>query len=178
MSRTDPQTLESRFDARLVNEAQELPSSLSGLLESAIGDAEELDRFHYIPYSANWHNARYSDTCEICLAGCLIAGTLRNSHRRTLLPNMFSADTEHKLEIVDCMRNGEWRSAFKCLYQQDPGHEIADKLRRLALPSDTHFHGWDEFLSHLQSLKNLLPQLREIDTLAGEAGYMSFDQNH
>ena len=107
MNPTDAHPDQSRFSSQPGNEAERLPSTLFGLLESAIGDAEELDRFHYIPYSENWHKSRYSDACEICLAGCLIAGTLRNSHRKTLVPNMFSADTEHKLMIVDAMRSGE-----------------------------------------------------------------------
>ncbi len=178
MNFTNPNPKHSRFDSRPGNEADRLPSTLSGLLESVIVDAEELDRFHYIPYSENWHKVRYSDACEICLAGCLIAGTLRNSHHRTLVPNMFSADTEHKLMIVDAMRSGEWRSAFIRLYQQDPDRETSEKIRRLAQPSNTHFHGWDEFLAHLQSLKNLLPLLREIDSLADEAGFTSFDHSH
>lgn len=177
MNPTDAHPDQSRFGSQPGNEAERLASTLFGLLESAIGDAEELDRFHYIPYSENWHKSRYSDTCEICLAGCLIAGTLRNSQRRTLVPNMFSADTEHKLMIVDAMRSGEWHSAFKSLYQQDPNPEVAAQLRRLAHPSDTHFHGWDEFLAHLQSLKNMLPLLSEIDALAEQAGYVSFDNS-
>ena len=178
MNSTGPNSQQSRFDRQSGNEANQLPSTLSGLLESAIVDAEELDRFHYIPCSENWHSSRYSDTCEICLAGCLISGTLRNSHRRTLVPNMFSADTEHKLVVVDAMRSGEWRSAFKCLYQQDPDHAIAEKIRRLAQPSNPHFQGWDEFLAHLDSLKSLLSLLREIDSLADEAGFTSFDHSH
>ena len=158
-----------------VKEADRLPATLAGLLETALDAAAELDRDAYLPYSENWHTNRYGGLCEVCLSGCLIAGALDNPHSRTLMPNMFSADTELKLEIVDSMRSGEWLTAFRNLYNGDPTEEIAVRIRRVPQPVNIHFYGWEEFKPHLQSLRNLLPLLREIDTLAGEAGYLSFD---
>ena len=175
MQRPYPRPPASARTAQPVSEPGRLPGSLADLLECAIDDAGNLDPGAYLPYSGNWHTHRGRDLCEVCLAGCIIAGTLKNPGTRTLIPDMFSADTELKLEIVDSMRSGEWLSAFKCLYQQDPTEEIARELRLLPHPSVTHFYGWEEFEKHLKSLINLLPQLRKIDTLAGEAGFLSCD---
>ena len=177
MNRTSPGPRQQPVYDPPFKENETLPSSLSGLLEIAIGDAEELDRFHYIPYSENWHKTRYSDICEVCLAGCVIAGTLRHSHRSTLVPNMFSTETANKLVVIDDMRTGHWRSAFMLLYNQEPTVPISIKLGQIPNPFNPHFRGWDDFLDHLESLKKLLPQLEEIDALASESGFNSFDHD-
>ena len=157
-----------------VSEPKRLPDTLADLLQCALDDASTLDIATYIPYSGNWHTRRRDYPCEVCLAGCIIAATLNNPPTRTLIPDMFSTDTEQKLDIVDSMRLGNWRGAFKCLYQQDPTAEISRELFHIPVPRLCHFYGWIEFEKHLRSLTALLPQLRKIDTLAAKAGSQSF----
>ena len=158
-----------------VSERERLPSSLHELLETDIDHAGQLDRGLYLPYSENWHHNRNGHLCEVCLAGSLIAGFLDNPPSRTLVPDMFSRDTERKLETVDSMRCSQWLTAFEKLYVYEPSREIASKMQHLPRNRCIHFYGWDEFDLHLRSLRRMVPRLREIDTLAGEAGYVSFD---
>ena len=158
-----------------VREPEKLPSTLSGLLSTALQDAEELDREHYFPYSENWHKSRYH--CEICLAGAVIAGTLRNAHHDSLTPSMFSKETERKLHVIDSMRRGEWSSAFHRLYGEELDQTLKTMLRRIPAPDLVHFNGWDEFLVHLKTLHAAVEPLDAIDKLAARSGYRSFEHH-
>ena len=174
MDRPYPRPVATARTSQPVSEPQRLPDTLAGLLECALDDASTLDIGTYIPYSGNWHTRRRDYPCEVCLAGCIMAASLKNPPTRTLIPDMFSADTEQKLDIVDSMRCGNWRAAFTCLYQQEPTAEISRELFHIPTPRLCHFYGWIEFEQHLRSLTALLPQLREIDALAAKAGFRSF----
>ncbi len=160
-----------------VSEPKRLPDTLADLLQCALDDASTLGIGTYIPYSGNWHTHRLNYSCEVCLAGCIMAATLNNPPTRTLIPDMFSDETEQKLDIVDSMRCGNWLAAFKCLYQQEPTAEISQQLFHLPAPRFCHFYGWIDFEKHLRSLTALLPQLRKIDTLASQAGMFSFNRS-
>ncbi len=174
MERPYPRPIAKVSTDQPVSEPEPLPNTLAVLLKCAVDDASTLDASTYIPYSGNWHTSRRRYPCEVCLAGCIMAATLSNPPTRTLIPDMFSADTEQKLGIVDSMRCGNWRAAFTCLYQQDPTAEINRELFHIPTPRLCHFYGWAEFETHLRSLTNLLPRLQKIDTLAEEAGFTSF----
>ena len=55
------------------------PKKLSDLITLAITDGRRLDRNVYVPCASAWHETRAEetgDTCAVCLAGCVIAGTL------------------------------------------------------------------------------------------------------
>lgn len=140
-----------------------LPSTMSGLLEAAIKDARAIDRSRYMPFSEEWHNALNSSVCEVCLAGSLIAQTLRIPFDLDFAPFMFSETTMRKLEAVDSMRCGFWRRVFDLLYATAPSKTISDKLEALGMPDNADFYGWGEFDRLLNSLESLVPRLREID---------------
>ena len=158
-----------------IREATRLPSTLSGLLETALDDASSLNRETYTPYSDFWHRSRLDDVCEVCLAGCLIARTLDNRPAFTLLPIMFSTNTRRKLETVNLMRLGNWYSAFTKHYLDAPVDEISQLIRSLPQPVDRNFCGWERFLCHINSLRGAVKQLREIDALARKFDYLCHD---
>ena len=158
-----------------LNEAISLPSTLAGLLSSAVNDAAALDRNIYQPYAGHWHTARHDSSCQVCLAGCLIAASLNNESSRTILPRMFSATTERKLDIVDSLREGDWLHAFKLLYRHQPNESIVRLMHNMQDPLHRNFLGWEEFDDHLQSLRDALPWLRAIDRQAADHGFLSFD---
>ena len=145
-----------------------LPATLSGLLEAAIRDARRLDRDIYAPYYDEWHHASDANYCEVCLAGGLMAGTLRLSPRVTVSPHMLDHETETKLDALDFMRCGLWKQAFDLIHNRVASLEISNLLFALPAPSHGNFTGWIEFEAHLDSLEELLPDLRVIDQLAAK----------
>lgn len=149
-----------------VSEPFPLPCALSELLHTAIADARSLSPDTYVPCSSQWHFASTLGTCQVCLAGSLIAGSLNNSPRFNAEPDMFSDDTDDKLRAVDAMRQGEWTEAYDYLYGEEPSAETRVLLLTLPKPVDIDFFGWRSFKRHLASLEVLLPTLAEIDELA------------
>ena len=160
-----PQTLAAPLS---VSEPCRLPGTMAGLLEAAINDARALDRDTYLPYSEYWHFITFHDVCQVCLAGSLIAVSLKNSPRITIDPDMFSDDTEDKLHAVEAMRTGDWAEAFRLIYSRTPYAELYTLLQELAKPKQPHFLGWKSFNAHLDSLESILPELRQVDELAAQ----------
>ena len=146
-----------------------LPSTLGDLLRAAITDARSLDKRAYLPYSVNWHFASKHGPCEVCLAGCLIAGRLRNSPSQHFCPGHFPNDIKHKLRAVDCMRRGDWHSAYAFLYEPlDDNDPLVTRLQQVPHHDHSNFYGWRRFEKHLASLESLLPSLEEIDRIAAD----------
>ena len=146
-----------------LNHSQSLPDTMSGLLAAAIADGRQLDRTLYHPRCGEWHTAWEHRPCQVCLAGSVIAGSLGASHHQTLYPNSYQGPIRNKLESLDFMRRGKWVLAFKALYQRHPNLSTAIRLNRLSRPDNKDFNGWQGFNSHLDSLEEILPDLRQIE---------------
>lgn len=143
-----------------------LPDTMSGLLETALNDARNLDRYRYMPNSEQWHNSTIRSSCEVCLSGSIIARTFRIPPDTDIHPVLFSDVTFHKLEAVDSMRSGDWWHAFVCVYDHFPNDAAEKLILALDIPRQADFSGWDEFETHLESLQGFIPQLRKIDEAA------------
>ncbi len=141
-----------------------LPETMAGLLEVAIKDARKLDRSIYHPYHNDWHDADSSSShCEICLAGSVIAGSLKIAPSLTVSSLSFDKRTEDLLDALDNMRMGLWSKAFDLIYNRIPPLHVLDYLRALPEPARSTFEGWEDFNVHLSSLERMLPQLHSID---------------
>lgn len=141
-----------------------LPATMSGLLEAAINDARSLDRATYYPFSREWHNAyRRSARCKICLAGCIIAGSLNIAPDINVDSSSFDHQTESLLDALDQMRYGIWSKAHRLIYGDIASNDLRDYLYALPQPSRSNFDGWDDFDVHLASLESFLPRLRIVD---------------
>ena len=145
-----------------------LPHTMAGLLETALRDAGSLDRDLYNPNYNEWHNPDAGNFCEICLAGCLIAGTLKFDPSSYLTPTYFPNGTARLLDAIDNMRNGQWCKSFELVYNFTPPPRILDYLQSLSQVPHSDFYNWDEFDSHLAALKRMLPQLQSVDRAAAE----------
>ena len=108
----------------------EPPTALSDLLDLAIRDARSLDRTVYTPHWRDWHRTRTecdpltgmpipkTRRCNICLAGGMIAGTLKAAP--TAHVSMDAAASEQPLTArweaaliaVEYARAGEWGQAL------------------------------------------------------------------
>lgn len=83
-----------------------LPEKLSELLALALRDLEAVEKDkNYVVRMTAWH-APYKDKCYVCLAGCVLAQTLkvpREQHRN--IKNI-STDAALKMNALDSLRIG------------------------------------------------------------------------
>ena len=146
-----------------------LPETMAGLLQCAIDDARKLDKAEYYPRHDQWHESRphpLMSVCEVCLAGSVIAGTLRIPFNHSCTPVAFDSQTSNLLHAIDDMRDANWNYAFIRVYKRSPSFSLQAKLQRIPSATHIHFSGWKQFESHLDSLQKIVPRLREIDSMA------------
>ena len=154
------------------------PERLSDLITLAIADARNLDRTRYLPLAEAWHRG-YPETpgvppcsCNVCLAGCMIAGALEASCAddvrvcnptgdRTRAITIEDPDWHYALYSVDGARQGLWLGAVVT-----PGYIVDDnttrRLREVPPPDQDTFAGWNEFDIHLASLEDRVTRLRRL----------------
>lgn len=143
-----------------------LPSTMAGLLKVAIDEARNLDHATYFPNFKDWHNPHNNSFCEICLAGCIIAGQFNASPNDNYTSSSFDVHTENLLHAIDLMRNGQWRQAFCLIHGFTAPLHLDDYLHEIPAISHSNFYGWEQFIAHLASLEKLIPILSNIDRAA------------
>lgn len=93
-----------------------LPDKLSELIRVAIADNRKLmDNPLYVFNPYVWHDLIDDDPhapCEICIAGGVIAGTLKSDRLKRLSPHDYRPETRVKLGALDCCRLGHLKEAF------------------------------------------------------------------
>lgn len=120
----------------LVAPGKELPDKLSDLLELALNDASKLNRDRYSMDSDVWHrNAqeRYDGKCGVCLAGAVMARTLKVPHRATCELDNVSNDERRlydKLAAIDFARMGRIDEALMCLADGWPWTDLSYQEER------------------------------------------------
>ncbi len=87
---------------------KQLPDTIQELLELAIADAEVIAKDpRYKLNMGEWH--LYNDEsqqCEVCIAGAVIARTLKADIKDFLLPADYDDDTRMKLRALDSLWRG------------------------------------------------------------------------
>ena len=143
--------------------AEKLPTdSLAKLIKLAIKDARGLSHDIYTPHSDYWHNAQEGFKCEICLAGAVIAGSLKvPASDKCHGLGRFDRKTGNALDALDSARLGEWGLAYGALGQAR--REVDAQGYGLPIPDPRHFDGWDAFNLHLDSLEGIVPLLEEFE---------------
>lgn len=99
-----------------------LPDKLSDLIEVAIKDLEACEKdSRYVVCMGVWHNAYPTlNTCVVCLAGAVMAKSLKGKSQLILYPCDF--EETRQLEALDSCRGGDVCSAFFTLdLDQDKG---------------------------------------------------------
>lgn len=117
-----------------------LPNKLSALIRVAVKDliAVEKKPKVYKIHMGLWHvpatSGMYTGTrkCSVCLAGAVIAQTLKGSPKRDLVPRDYSDKTSAKLRALNHIRQGAYFYALNAM-----GISGTDKQRReiLAFPA-------------------------------------------
>ena len=144
---------------------QKLPNTLSGLIEVAIQDARGLDRKRYLPDGGSWHEPVDLE-CQICLAGVVMAGSLRANPAESKTPGLFTRPLARKLRALEQVRQGNWLDAWCGFYEVSlirVESILEGQLNSLPIPEESEFDGWRALDSHLASLQAILPKLREIE---------------
>lgn len=144
-----------------------VPRKLSRLIELAIADARKLDRGRYRPWWTRWHEPAAFGECTICLAGAIIAGTLRCPIAKSIDMNEQTAFADERwrraLVALENVRTGQWVLALRIL--KNVSHLDGPpriELRRIPAPGAAKFDDWESFDRHLASLADRARQLRAI----------------
>lgn len=161
-----------------------LPDKLSDLAQLAIDDAESLDRSRYWPNAYAFHSPkriaeRHADIgivrrCNVCLAGFVIAGTLRADPTAFRTPDEYDLETHRKLGALDFVRTGELTAAFDLLHEprerNDQYHRDRKRIRRViralrdrrepATDWEPMFIGWKQFDRHARYIRMAVDELR------------------
>ena len=148
--------------------AGRLPTdSLAALIRVAIKDARGLDRTIYYPRYDRWHcpNGR-TPQCSVCLAGAVVAGTLKAPATTALGGEYleidpYTAGEEKALVALDHVRLGEWAIAYNMLEQFHRAAKVEDYVDDA--PCRSQFLTWSQFLDHLWSLEFFVEKLEKFE---------------
>lgn len=140
----------------------QLPDTLSGLLRLAVHDAQacEADERYELVMSA-WHAATNRGTCAVCMAGSVMARTLRVPSRNFVTPTDFSARTDARLRAINAMRSGWLDEAYDYLMDTVPPCHLEYPLRYLSYVIVARFNDslgradWNTYLAVADALERL-----------------------
>ena len=91
----------------------ELPDNLIDLIELAIDDVRKCKADpKYIINMNIWHGPIRKNKCAVCIAGSIIAKTLKANRLKDLVPYEFGNINDLKLSIIDTIRTGWFRPKF------------------------------------------------------------------
>ena len=151
-----------------------LPDKLSDLIETAISEYGGLDRDIYYPNSEVWHQGVSiegdGEYCGVCLAGAVIAGSLKVDHEVEYWDYDFSAHCD-KLRALDFIRRGMARRAFSCLgvvYSDftDEQEDLVLSIEREAQAGEwsgvMNWLGWGDLDNALAHYKSVADRLRAV----------------
>ena len=141
----------------------EPPATLSALLTLALDDADHLDGDRYEPRADVYHQPEPPPYpgCGVCLAGMVMAATLRATPRQQREPANYPPTWERPLYAVDDLRRGRLVFALGTLRAGSPGAaeyagSVSDGERAAlrtverggavaAMREAADFHDWADF---------------------------------
>ena len=149
------------------------PEKLSDLIRLAVKDARRLNPDRYWPNASIYHQrlvyTRWDpdvygppplpNACHVCVAGAVIAGTLKVSSDELRSPEDFESAWSGSLYALDYIRSGDYLHAYRAHYGVSYAQvtmTLRTKLHTLALdypPVQQWFQDWDEFELHIDSLE-------------------------
>lgn len=117
------------------NRSQQLPDKPSALIRLALDDLRKVERdARYAVDMGYWHTGtwepEHNNTCMVCLAGAVMAGTLGADPTQVRYPDCYSLETEARLESLDCFRVGNVRNGLYRFHQRT---ETADAYEGIGI---------------------------------------------
>ena len=138
------------------------PAKLSELLRMAIRDGRTLDQAKYEPKSKVWHYPTEEGLCEICLAGAVLAGTLRfNQDVRVRSADQLPDGWDRAARALEFARQSRWHFAVEELTGTTVDHETWTKLQGIPRNKHGRFQSWDGFVKHLKELAGVAQELEQ-----------------
>lgn len=127
---------------------KELPSKLSDLILLAVRDFYAVQKKPGYKHNMNsWHAyVTEEKVCYVCLAGCVMANTLRVPKSSNAIPDDLPAPTREKLEAINEVRTGPVSTAWTYITSMPRGQLPADQARAI---DDAHaliYKGFNENL--------------------------------
>ena len=110
---------------------QKLPNKPSALIRIALKDLElcENDGRYCVTMDECWHEPTFNGKCNVCLAGSVMAQTLKMPITRLLFTEDLDEE-ENKLIALDCFRQGDIDSGLTELSMNISDYKI-DSCRRI-----------------------------------------------
>lgn len=135
-----------------------LPDKISDLIELAIKDLEYVESKPdiYVVDMGVWHTP--NSHCKVCLAGSVMAGTLKTDPTLRITTYSFDLDTSEKLEMLDNLRCGYVTTVWRDRIGTRPPQELSQYIR---VP---------DYDLDFESPKRFKDKMREIATLFRKYG--------
>ena len=93
-----------------------LPDKPSELLQLALDDLAKVERsLDYEVDMENWHTPPEGGVCHVCMAGAVMAKTLKVDRFKGYTPHNFETGTRKKLRALDIFRTGNLIRALDVL---------------------------------------------------------------
>ena len=141
----------------------------SQLIRVAVEDARKLDRGTYHPHAHLFHSPSFERAfdkkstfveCNVCLAGAVIAKTLRTRRWTNKGPSAYSWEIYDRLKAIDDLRTGDLYSACCRLWNNNFDMDKAMRLHEeIERPVHCDFLGWKQMDAHLESLERYADKL-------------------
>ena len=147
----------------------QLPPKPSDLLQLAIDDAMSVDRNIYVPNHLYYHQGANRKTCHICIAGSVIANTIKFPHNQETTPAKLLTDRRisdkdaQRLLAIDLAQSGLWTRALDNLDinpDNTPGCQSVAAALEAKPNSHRDFRSWSEFDLHLDYIRSAIGVLR------------------
>ena len=155
------------------------PEKLSDLIRLAVKDARRMNPDEYWPDAGifhqrfevnteDWNTEHYGpppppNACHACVAGAVIAGTLKTSPDEPRSPMSFEKGWSGSLYALDRIRCGDYDTAYLYHYigyispiEEQLSAELRMKLNHLSVnypPVHRGFANWEQFKAHIDSLE-------------------------
>jgi hypothetical protein len=124
-----------------------LPDKPSELIRVALRDLKEAEASpDYAVVMDEWHEPDSDGVCLVCLAGSVMAGTLKSDIDRKVFPHHFDKGTKRKLEALDYFRDGDILCGFNELGIPYPFQETEVEAPQYDGDNPEEFH---EYLTDL-----------------------------
>ena len=153
-----------------------LPDRLSDLILVALKDLKKCEKSpKYTVEMSKWHRPSCASaithldwTCEVCLAGSVIAQTLKTPIIKLKEPVDFGEVDEHKLYALDYIRGGDVFQALRHFYEGIGKGLPRSASKKIALYCDKYgvAHYVPAYIipkSFKEAINNIAVQLKEFD---------------
>lgn len=127
--------------------SKELPNKLSQLLRIAVKDAQKCSKSRkYMLDMSQWHAGRVNsyDTCQVCMAGAVMAQTLKSDCNISYIPEDFGDSANKKLGCINSMRSGCINEAYRELTEKFTSDLLVSQRNAISRANEVIFDSYKD----------------------------------